>query len=124
MKKLFLTSYFSSVAKLLPKFIDCAGKKVVFIPTASIPEKVTFYVDADKKALGKLGMSIDELDIADASYSEISSKLSDTDYIFVEGGNTFFLLQELRKSSADRAYQSREALYRCFCRFHDCFKEY
>lgn len=104
MKKLFLSSYFSEAASLFPAFADdtCAGKKVVFIPTASIPEKVTFYVDADKKALGKLGMSIDELDVADASYSEISSKLSDTDYIFVEGGNTFFLLQELRKSSADK----------------------
>ena len=29
--------------------------------TASIPEKVTFYVKADKKALEKLGLIVDEL---------------------------------------------------------------
>ncbi|MDR0611455.1 MAG: peptidase E [Planctomycetaceae bacterium] len=54
----------------------CSGKKVVFIPTASLPEKVTFYVDTDKKALKKLGMVIDELEISTASQYEIKNKLS------------------------------------------------
>ena len=103
MKKLFLSSYFSGVASLFPAFTNniCSGKKVVFIPTASNIEKVTFYVDADKKTLEKLGLIIDELDISNTSYDEISTKISCADYVFVEGGNTFFLLQELRKSGAD-----------------------
>lgn len=103
MKKLFLSSYFSGVASLFPAFTGdtCLGKKVVFIPTASIPEKVTFYVEADKKTLKKLGMIIDELDVSSASHDEIAAKISGADYVFVEGGNTFFLLQELRRSGAD-----------------------
>ncbi|MDR2081286.1 MAG: Type 1 glutamine amidotransferase-like domain-containing protein [Campylobacteraceae bacterium] len=104
MKKLFLASYFSGVANLLADFASGSyeGKKVAFIPTASIPEKVTFYVDADKKSLAKLGLIVDELEIAKASQDEIVGKLDNADYIFVEGGNTFFLLQELKRTGADK----------------------
>jgi dipeptidase E len=103
-KKLFLASYFSGIATLFPDFTDnaCSGKKVVFIPTASVPEKVTFYVGADKKALEKLGLIIDELEVSTASQDEIANKISSADYIFVEGGNTFFLLQELKRTGADK----------------------
>jgi dipeptidase E len=104
MKQLFLASYFSGAAKLLPDFAGntCSGKKVVFIPTASIVEKVTFYVGADKKALEKLGLIIDELEISKASPDEIKTKINEADYIFVEGGNTFFLLQELKRTGTDK----------------------
>ena len=44
MKRLFLTSSFSSVAKLFEDFAGepVNGKKIVFIPTASLVEKVRF----------------------------------------------------------------------------------
>jgi dipeptidase E len=80
----------------------CSGKKVVFIPTASVPEKVTFHVDSDKKSLKKLGLIVDELEVSKASKDEIKNKITNTDYIFVAGGNTFFLSQELRRSGADK----------------------
>jgi dipeptidase E len=104
MKKLFLSSSFAHVAELLPDFSgeDPRGKTVTFIPTASIPEKVRFYVGADRKALQKIGMTIDELELTKSSLEEISGKLRKNDYIYVSGGNTFFLLQELRKTGADR----------------------
>jgi dipeptidase E len=104
MSKLFLASYFSDVAGLLPDFAgeDCAGKKVAFIPTAGLPEKITFYVGADKRALQKLGLIVEELEISSTSANEIEKRLSDADYIFVVGGNTFFLLQELKRKGADK----------------------
>jgi dipeptidase E len=104
MKNLFLASYFSPVAKLFVEFTQntCAGKKVVFIPTASVPEKVTFFVDGDRKALKKLGLIIDELEVSKASKDEIVNKITNADYIFVAGGNTFYLLQELKRSGADK----------------------
>ncbi|GHV53198.1 putative peptidase Lmo0363 [Deltaproteobacteria bacterium] len=102
--KLFLSSYFAGVASVFPAFTNntCPGKKVVFIPTASIPEKVVFYVSADKRTLAKLGLIIDELDVSSTPYDEMVNRISDADYIFVEGGNTFFLLQELKRSGADK----------------------
>lgn len=104
MKKLFLSSSFSSVAKLFAEFsdTDLQGKTVSFIPTAAIHEKVNFYVEAGKKALAKLGLLVDELEISTASQKTIKSKLKTNDYIYISGGNTFFLLQELRKSGADK----------------------
>ena len=55
MKRLFLTSSFSSVAKLFEDFAGepVKGKKLAFIPTASLVEKVRFYVDDDRKAFEK-----------------------------------------------------------------------
>lgn len=103
MKKLFLASSFKDVANIFADFEkDLKGKTVTFIPTASKVEKVVFYVNSGKKALQKLGLIIDELDISTASNDEINSKLRNNDFIYITGGNTFFLLQELKKTAADK----------------------
>ncbi|WP_323589356.1 peptidase E [Aliarcobacter butzleri] len=103
MKKLFLASSFKDVTNIFADFEkDLKGKTVTFIPTASKVEKVVFYVNSSKKALQKLGLIIDELDISTASNDEINSKLRNNDFIYITGGNTFFLLQELKKTGADK----------------------
>lgn len=104
MIKLFLSSSFADVVNLFSAFIGekYEGKTVTFIPTASIPEEVKFYVDADKKAFIKIGLIPDELEISTASNEEILKKLTNNDYIFMSGGNTFFLLQELKRTGADK----------------------
>jgi dipeptidase E len=104
MKKLFLASSFKDVASLLPDFAkeDLKGKTVTFIPTASIPESIKFYVGSGKKALEKLGLSVDELELTKTTAEEVADKLQKNDYIYITGGNTFFLLQELQKTGADK----------------------
>jgi dipeptidase E len=103
-KKVFLSSMFSSVSSLFETFAneEFKGKTVTFIPTASIPETVKFFVSSGKKALIKLGLTVDELEISTATNEEISNKLKNNDLIYVSGGNTFFLLQELKRTGADR----------------------
>ncbi|MFC2450094.1 MAG: Type 1 glutamine amidotransferase-like domain-containing protein [Flavobacteriaceae bacterium] len=103
MRKLFLASSFSEVASLFPKFVseEIKGKRITFIPTASLVEEVRFYVDDDRKAFEELGIIVEELEITTASPDEISEMLNRNDYIFVSGGNTFYLLQELRRKGAD-----------------------
>lgn len=104
MKRLFLSSSFADVVELFPDFVRerVQGKTVTFIPTASIPEEVKFYVEDDKEALQKSGMIIDELELTKSSYKEIFNKIERNDYIYVSGGNTFFLLQELIKTGTDK----------------------
>lgn len=103
MRKLFLASSFSEVASLFPKFAgeEIKGKRITFIPTASLVEEVRFYVDDDRKAFEELGIIVEELEITTASPDKISEILNRNDYIFVSGGNTFYLLQELRRKGAD-----------------------
>lgn len=100
---MFLSSSFKDVVGIFSNFIDESldGKTVSFIPSASIPESVTFYVEAGRKALQKLGMMVDEVELTTLSHEEIALKLKKNDYIYVTGGNTFFLLQELRRTGAD-----------------------
>ena len=103
MRKLFLASSFSEVASLFPKFAgeEIKGKRITFIPTASLVEEVCFYVDDDRKAFEELGIIVEELEITAASPDKILEVLNRNDYIFVSGGNIFYLLQELRRKGAD-----------------------
>lgn len=103
MKKLFLVSSFKDVVNIFTDFEkDLSGKTVTFIPTASKVEKVIFYVNAGRKALEKIGLTVDELEISTATTDEISSKIKNNDFIYVTGGNTFYLLQELKRTGADK----------------------
>jgi dipeptidase E len=101
--RLFLTSSFIDVVSIFESFENPEpGKKVAFIPTASLAEEISFFVDEGKEVLEKLGLIVNELEISTASEDEIKSKLTNSDYIYVAGGNTFFLLQELKKKNADK----------------------
>ncbi len=103
MKKLFLVSSFAEVANLFTSFEkDLEGKTVTFIPTASKVEKVVFYVKAGRTALEKMGLTIDELDISTSTTDEITTKIKKNDFIYITGGNTFYLLQELKRTGADK----------------------
>lgn len=103
MKNLFLTSSFKDVVPLFTEFeSNLQGKTVTFIPTASKVEEVVFYVEAGKKALEDLGLIVEELDVAAENLEEITMTLKKNDFIYVTGGNTFFLLQELKRSGADK----------------------
>lgn len=104
MKKLFLTASFADVYQHFESFIGTSlqGKTVTFIPTASVVEEIRFYVDDDKQAFEKLGIIVDELEVSTSSPEQIEYKLQHNDYIFISGGNTFYLLQELKKSGSDQ----------------------
>lgn len=103
MKKLFLSSSFKEVAGLLSGFEpDLKGKKVTFIPTAGRVEKYVAHIEEGIQALEQMGLVVDLLDVAVDTSGEAKEKLRKNDYIYVAGGNTFYLLQEMKKSGADQ----------------------
>jgi len=99
MKTLFLTSYFSGVGNLFRNFIQeqTLAKQVLFIPTAGNVEHYVDYIDEAKHLFQSLGFSIDILDIVNSSEEVIKEKIKQTPYLYISGGNTFYLLQELKR---------------------------
>ena len=63
-------------------------------------EEYTDYVDEAKEAFENLGLNIEVLDVSGAPKDLIERTLQSCNLIYVSGGNTFYLLQELEKSGA------------------------
>lgn len=116
MKKLFLTSVFTKTAKEFKKFYgETNGKSAVFIPTAANAESGgTIYVKRQRRALEKLGIKACLLDISAAGSNEITAKLLNSDIIYIGGGNTFYLLQELKRSGADKLIKKQVLLGKAY----------
>lgn len=96
---LFLCSHFSKVGALLKDRI--AGKRVAFIPTASIHEGYTGYVGSARTVFKKLGAELTEIEISTANVSDITQVFDAADIIYFTGGNSFFLIDQLRKTGTD-----------------------
>ncbi|AIW89700.1 peptidase S51 [Treponema sp. OMZ 838] len=96
---LFLCSHFSKVGALLKDLI--AGKRVAFIPTASIHEGYTGYVGSARTLFKKLGAELTEIEISTANASDITQVFDAADIIYFTGGNAFFLIDQLRKTGTD-----------------------
>ncbi|NMM97935.1 Type 1 glutamine amidotransferase-like domain-containing protein [Bifidobacterium olomucense] len=111
MSKLLLTSLFANVASLLPECMPevvGSGTTVAFIPTASRASWLRFHVRAAERAFERLGVKVDVLDVTTETPDEIRRRIDRDDLIYISGGNTFYLLQELRRHDADTAI--REAV--------------
>jgi len=81
--------------------------RVCFITTASHPEENKEYVEKDRKRLLELGFkTITEIDLKEENEESLIKKLNNFDVIFVEGGNTFYLLKYVRESGFEKALKS------------------
>lgn len=109
MKKILLISIMQNVTEILKKVEpELTGKTVTYIPTAALgeddggEEEIRRMVAEEARMLGNLGLTVDTLEVSAASLERISDSLKKSDMIFVGGGNTFFLLQELKRTGADQ----------------------
>lgn len=75
---------------------------VAFITTASKQEEDTSYADRDKRIMREVGFNIEEIDIEGKKEKQLMKLLGLKDIIFVEGGNTFFLLKCMRESGFEK----------------------
>lgn len=73
--------------------------KIGFIPTASEVENDRSYMERDKVELSEMGYNLIEIDISNESKDEILEKFNELDTIYVAGGNSFYLLQQLKNKN-------------------------
>ena len=97
MKKIFLASNASLTLPLVkdmlpPKKTDL---KVAFVTTASQCYDDKDFVYEDRDVLRQMGFSIIDVDVAVTQGNSLQKLLDTVDIVFVAGGNTFYLLQEV-----------------------------
>jgi dipeptidase E len=91
----------SDIIKHLPK--KPRELRLTFIPTAAeVEEGDLSWLQADRQSLVDAGFQMTDFSLVGKSEAEVKTMLSETDIIFMSGGNTFFLLQEIRKSGFDK----------------------
>ncbi|MBO1307034.1 Type 1 glutamine amidotransferase-like domain-containing protein [Enterococcus sp. 669A] len=103
MKRMLLVSMFGNVSEMLKDIEpNLAGQTVTYIPTAIKVEAPDISTEIFKRPLEELGLTVEELDVSTASLETIKQTLEKNELIYIGGGNTFYLLQELRRSGADQ----------------------
>lgn len=108
MKHLLLASMFTpAVLTASGAAAALQGKICAYIPTAGIPEGLDPMDPAGPDRLRSMGIRVRMVDVAALSPQETAAALADCAAIAAAGGNTFFLLQELRRSGADALIRRR-----------------
>lgn len=96
-----------SSSGLLPEAIKKVGKpakeiKLAHVMTAAKGVKDREYIDRTKKLFGGLDIKFKDVDIEGKNEKELHEMLDDMDVVFVNGGNTFYLLKAIRESGFDK----------------------
>lgn len=97
---LFLCSRFCNVGTLIKENLQ--NKRIAFIPTAAAKEGVSRYVLAGRELLSEMGAIVTEIDISKENRNTIKAAFAQADCIYFSGGNSFFLMDALRKSGTDK----------------------
>ena len=97
--KLFLTSYLAGTKELVQNFLAQNDvQEILFIPTAANVEEYQDYVDEGIAALKENGYDVTVLDVATAPHSKSVQVIKNSGCLCISGGNTFYLLQELKRN--------------------------
>ncbi len=104
MSQLFLTSasdyVIGDIVSKLPK--APSDYKVAFINTAAeVEDGDHWWVRAEKEGLEKAGFMVDEFSITGMTKEAIEAKLADKQVIYISGGNTFYLLDQIINTGSD-----------------------
>ena len=101
MKNMILTSSWYESIELVKKFSDknTESKKILFIPTATNVDEYKKYIYLTQKAFEDFGYEVENFDVSIFSEEIVKEKLSEAKIVFISGGNTFYLLQELKRKN-------------------------
>lgn len=101
MKNMILISSLYESMGIVKKFLNekTESKKILFIPTATNVDEYKKYIHLTQKVFEDFGYEVENFDISVFSEETVKEKISETKIVFVSGGNTFYLLQELKKKN-------------------------
>ena len=98
--EMLLMSYLAGTESITKKYLSkMVSNKIVFIPTAGNVEPYTGYIDEGIEMLKSLGYEVEILDITKFDEIYLKDKFLKTECICISGGNTFYLLQEIKRKN-------------------------
>lgn len=111
-QKLYLASSFRhpGVAELILGDIEKQLKKapaeieVAYVITAGNlhPENQRSWIDDGREILKNRGCQVRDVDIEGKTEAEVAEEIKNADVIFVQGGNNFFLLEQMQKCNFEK----------------------
>lgn len=106
MKKLLLTSAGFVNPKIGQTFLELLGKpsediRILFIPTASRTPVELKYVEESLQELVDMGITAEHIITENLEQKVTVEQFQNIDAVYVCGGNTFYLLDRVRKSGFD-----------------------
>ena len=98
---MILTSSLYESIELVKKFLDknTESKKILFIPTATNVDEYKKYIHLTQKVFEDFVYEVENFDVSIFSEEIAKEKLSEAKIVFISGGNTFYLLQELKRKN-------------------------
>ena len=97
---IFLSSSLVGSKNAFERFIEkYQAKKITFIATAAEVSPYTQYVEDARKYFKEQGFEIRELEVSQTDEKKAKEIIKNTKILYVSGGNTFYLLQELKKKN-------------------------
>lgn len=108
MQTLLLTSAGMDIKEEILKILPRPANQisVSYITTASKVEPDKSYVEKDRHLMEEAGFTIEEIDIEGKNQKQLFTLFKNTNLIFVQGGNTFHLLNAVIKSGFDKVVKS------------------
>lgn len=102
--KLFLASNVSESLDHIKEIIKTDPHKVTvaFITTAANPYKKQTFIERTRNSFSSFGFNLKEIDIAQHTQEQLYDMLGGIEFIFVCGGNTFYLLEKTLESGFDQ----------------------
>ena len=85
----------SSNKEIIKEYIK-QNSTIGFIPTASELDDDRLYMEKDKEDLSRMSYNVVTIDISKESKKGIIENFNNIDAIFIAGGNSFYLLQQLK----------------------------
>ncbi|MEK7659008.1 MAG: Type 1 glutamine amidotransferase-like domain-containing protein [Patescibacteria group bacterium] len=88
------------ILNILPK--PAYDVRVAHIITASKSEADKTYLEKDRELMREAHFNIKDIDIEGKNKTQLMAELKDMDIIYVQGGNTFYLLKQIRMTGFDK----------------------
>jgi len=96
----------SKISEIVGK--DSQEIKLAYVTTAGLGVDNKDYIASHKEQMSRLGINFEEItELKNKSREELEEFLNDKDAVYVEGGNTYYLLKEIKASGLDEILKQK-----------------